>query len=106
MDALRIEEHDHGVHVLTVCPGFVRTNISLNALTASGDRHARMDTSTDEGLDPGPVAAEILAGIEHRKREIYPAGSLEKLSFYLARFAPPMLDRMLLKRFRTPGGFA
>jgi NAD(P)-dependent dehydrogenase (short-subunit alcohol dehydrogenase family) len=98
MDALRLEEHDRGVHVLTVCPGYVRTNISLNALAADGSRHARMDASTGEGLAPEAVAAEVLDAIVHRKREIYPAGWMEKLSLVLKRVAPPLLDQLLKRR--------
>ena len=35
-DALRAEVYADGLHVMLVCPGFVRTEISLHALTADG----------------------------------------------------------------------
>jgi NADP-dependent 3-hydroxy acid dehydrogenase YdfG len=101
MDALRVEVMDQGVHVLTVCPGFVATNISLNALTADGSRYDHMDPETAGGLKADDVAADVLRAIEGRRREIAPAGGLETLALFLARFAPGLLDRMLLRRFRT-----
>ena len=98
MDALRLEEHDSGVHVLTVCPGFVRTNISLNALSADGSPHGRMDATTDAGREADDVAASVLDAIARRKREIYPAGFMERLGLVLTRLAPPLLDKILLKK--------
>lgn len=101
MDALRLEEHARGLHVLTVCPGFVKTNISLNALDAEGRRHARMDRDIEGGLDPEDVAADVLAAIARRKREIHPAGFMETLALVLAKLAPSLLDRILLRRSFT-----
>jgi short-subunit dehydrogenase len=98
MDTLRLEEHAHGVHVLTVCPGFVRTNISRNALSADGSPHGRMDTMTDAGLEPEAVAEAVLDALARRKREIFPAGALERFSLVLSRVAPWLLDRILLKQ--------
>lgn len=102
MDALRVEEHDAGVHVLTVCPGFVKTNISLNALAADGTAHARMDADTAGGLEPEQVADEVLAAISGRAREIFPAQGLEKLALFLKRLAPGVLDKVLLRRLKNP----
>ncbi|MDB5099824.1 MAG: short-chain dehydrogenase [Cyanobacteria bacterium RYN_339] len=101
MDALRVEVLDRGVHVLTVCPGFVATNISLNALAADGSRYDHMDPETAGGLDARDVARDVLAAITARKREIAPAGGLESLGLFLARVAPALLDRFFLRRFRN-----
>lgn len=103
LGALRVEEHDAGVHVLAVCPGYVRTEISRNALAADGSRYGRMDEDTANGLDPEWVAGRVLAALVHRKREIAPAGRLESLGLVLARYAPWLLDRVLLRIFhRVP----
>jgi NADP-dependent 3-hydroxy acid dehydrogenase YdfG len=101
MDALRVEVKDQGVHVLTVCPGFVATNISLNALTADGSKYAHTDPETAGGLDPADVARDVLNAIEGRRREIAPAGALESLGLFLARYSPALLDMVFLRRFRT-----
>lgn len=102
MDALRVEQHDAGLHVLTVCPGFVRTNISLNALAPDGSAHGKMDADTAGGLEADDVANRVLAAIAHREREIFPAQRLEKLGLLLKRLAPGLLDQVLLKRLRNP----
>lgn len=38
-DSLRAEMHQHNVNVTVVSPGYIKTNISLNALTGSGSHH-------------------------------------------------------------------
>jgi short-subunit dehydrogenase len=102
LDALRVEQTDAGVHVLAVCPGFVKTNISYSALTASGEAHNQMDKDTAGGLEAEDVAVQVLEAIEQRMREIFPAQRLEKLALFLKRYSPAMLDKVLLKRLRDP----
>lgn len=102
MDALRVEEAASGLHVLTVCPGWAKTNMSLNALDPDGTPHGRMDETTAKGLDPAVVAAAVLRGIAGRKREVFPAGMQERVALWLSRWAPRLLDRVLAKRAARP----
>jgi short-subunit dehydrogenase len=45
-----------GINVCVLSPGYVRTNLSLNALRPDGSCHAQMDTSTANGMAPETVA--------------------------------------------------
>ncbi|XP_037093793.1 dehydrogenase/reductase SDR family protein 7-like [Pollicipes pollicipes] len=45
-DCLRAEVADHNVHVTVVSPGYIRTSLSLNALTGSGAAHGKLDATT------------------------------------------------------------
>jgi hypothetical protein len=45
-----------GINVCVLSPGYVRTNLSLNALRPDGSCHAQMDTSTANGMAPDTVA--------------------------------------------------
>lgn len=38
-DCLRAEMHQHNINVTVISPGYIKTNISLNAFTGSGDSH-------------------------------------------------------------------
>ena len=51
-DSLRAEVHKDQISVTLVCPGFVSTNISLNALTGDGTPQQKMDTATQNGMHP------------------------------------------------------
>jgi len=97
LNSIRLELAPTGVHVMTVSPGFVKTAISHNALNAEGKKHGQMDEATEAGMEPSVVARAIADGIEARKRDLYPAGGKEKFALFLSRFAPGMLDRLLLK---------
>lgn len=92
-DSLRAEIPET-VSITLVCPGFVKTNVSINALTGDGSALGTMDRAQATGLEVGPVAAKALDAIVARKREVYIAGP-EGKAIWLQRFAPGLLARML-----------
>jgi short-subunit dehydrogenase len=94
-ESLRLEHAKHHIDVTMVCPGFVRTAISMNALEGSGALHGKMDPKTDRGTDPAVCAREILIGVAQRQHEIY-VGHLSAIVIYLRRLFPRLLYRILL----------
>ena len=95
-DSLRAELVDTPIKVTLVCPGYVRTNISLNALTGSGQQQGSMDEATNNGLLPEVVAQRILTAIERGKEEVY-FGGKEILGVYLKRFFPRYFSRLIAR---------
>lgn len=98
-DSLRAEVHDVGLRVTLVCPGYVRTQISQNALTADGTPHGRMDEGQQQGMAPSLCAQHILTALEEEKNEVY-IGGREVLGVYLMRFLPSLFHRFI-RRVRT-----
>jgi len=96
-DALRAETYADNIRVLMVCPGFVRTSISINALTGDGSKQNKMDEATAGGLFPDAVAQSILKAIRGNKNEIHLAGSREMQGLYLSRFFPNLFAKFLRK---------
>ena len=94
-DSLRAECFDDGLRVLIVCPGYVRTNISLNALTADGKPQGSMDEATAAGFTTTEVAARILRAVRKGKEEITIAKGRERMAVWLKRFAPRLLSRIV-----------
>ena len=94
-DTLRAETFSQGIKVLLVCPGFVRTNISINALTADGKNQGTMDAATDKGLDPNIVAQKIIAAMKSGREEIILAGTRESFAVIMKRFFPRVLSRIV-----------
>jgi len=93
-DSLRAEEHDRGIRVTIVCPGFVRTDVSRNALSGDGSPHGVMDPRTDSGIEPDACARAIVDAVARGKREVY-VGGRETLAVYAQRFAPGVFARLL-----------
>jgi short-subunit dehydrogenase len=98
MDSLRAEVWKNKINVTTVFPGWIKTEISRNALTGDGSQYAKMDENQSMGMDPKACAAVIIKGIKARKREIL-VGLIAKtkLALFLSRFAPGTLAKMMRK---------
>jgi short-subunit dehydrogenase len=98
-DSLRAELGDTPIRVTLVCPGYVRTNVSINALKGDGSQQKTMDDATDKGMLPEVLAQKILRAIEHGREEVY-FGGKEVLGVYLKRFFPGYFSR-LIKRTKV-----
>jgi len=96
-DSLRAENHKNNIAVTLVCPGFVNTNISINALTGDGTAQNKMDIATQNGIEPNRFAKIMAKAIYAKKEEIYIAGAKEKLGVYAKRFFPKLLSVMIRK---------
>ena len=96
-DALRAEVEDKNISVTIICPGYIKTDISLNALAADGSKHGQMDKNQENGLSSEQCAAQIVNAIKTNKSEVY-IGGKEVLGVYLKRFFPRILDRIVKKQ--------
>jgi short-subunit dehydrogenase len=94
-DGLRAEAYHDGIQVSIICPGYIKTKISNNALLGNGKIQNKMDDGIASGLDVTETAKRILAGLASGKDEILISGPREKLATYLKRFAPGLLSRIL-----------
>lgn len=95
-DSLRAEVYEHNIKVTLICPGYIRTNISVNALVGEGQKHGVMDENQNKGLTPEAAAKKILRAVEKGKHEIA-FGGKEVIAVYLKRFFPRLLAKILQK---------
>lgn len=93
-DCLRQEVYDHQIDVSLVCPGFVKTNVTVNALTAEGDKYNQVDDALKKAMSPEEFAKRLLPKLAKRKEEIV-IGGTEILAVYLKRLAPSLLNKIL-----------
>ncbi|MDO6674343.1 SDR family oxidoreductase [Tenacibaculum sp. 1_MG-2023] len=96
-DSLRAEHYNDNIAVTLVCPGFVTTNVSRNALTGNGTPQNKMDSATANGIDPDRFAELMLKAIKNKKEEVYIAGVKEKFGVYTKRLFPKLLSKMIRK---------
>ena len=95
-EALRAEHYKDGIGISIVCPGFISTDISLNAVTGDGSKQGTMDAKTGAGMSPLECAKRLEKGVEKRKPEIFIGGS-ELMAVYLKRFFPGILRKIMRK---------
>jgi short-subunit dehydrogenase len=96
-DALRAEVWNENITVTLVLPGWVQTQVSVNALSGDGTQHNQMDDTTSHGLLPSFVADRIVAAVKSKKQEVYIAGFKETMAIYLKRFVPGIFSGILRK---------
>lgn len=96
-DSLRAEHHKDNIAVTLVCPGFVNTNVSINALTGNGTPQEKMDAATQNGIAPTKFARRMAKAIHKKKQEVYIGGFKEKLAVFVKRCCPKILSKMIRK---------
>ena len=99
-DSLRAESYKNNIVVTLICPGFINTNISKNALTGNGIPQGKMDAATGSGMSPERCAIKMLKAIKSKKEEVYIAGVKEKFGVYVKRFFPKLFS-ILIRKMRV-----
>lgn len=94
-DALRGEVYADGIRVTIVCPGFVQTHISENALMPDGSpRGGKADANHQAAMTIQESAKHILYAIRTGKEE-YDYGGREKFAVPVRRFFPGLYARAI-----------
>jgi short-subunit dehydrogenase len=92
-DSLRAELEDQGILVTLAAPGFVKTNVSLNAFVGDGSKANVMDEAQANGISAEACAKTIIKAMRKGKREIY-VGK-ESYGVYVKRFFPGLFASMI-----------
>jgi len=93
-DGLRAEMVGKGVQVTIFCPGFIKTDISMNALTESGEKLKKMDDAQANGMSAEECARQMISALRKGKREVY-IGGKETLGIYIKRFFPGLMAKII-----------
>jgi short-subunit dehydrogenase len=98
-DCLRAEVAAQNIRVTILTPGYVRTNISQNALTKDGKALGTASENIEKGLPPQEAATQMLRAIGRGAFEAYIGKGMggERLALLLNRWAPGMLIREVKK---------
>ncbi len=96
-ESLRMEVYNNNIRILMVCPGKIKTNISLNALNAKGEKNNVTDESTEKGMGAAACAAEIIKGMKNNKYEIF-IGGKELKAIWIKRFFPTLFTNLIRKQ--------
>ncbi|HET8830312.1 MAG TPA: SDR family oxidoreductase [Pelobium sp.] len=96
-DSLRCEVYDKGISINIICPGFIKTNVTINSVTADGGKYDQMDDNQKNGMSAIDCAQQILEAIDKNKEEVL-IGGKETYGVLLKRFFPGYFSKMIRKR--------
>ncbi|MEL0301905.1 MAG: SDR family oxidoreductase, partial [Flavobacteriaceae bacterium] len=95
-DVLRMEHHKDNIAVSLICPGFVQTQVTVNALTSNGQKLGHDDPATKKGLAVRYFCKKMIRAIDHKAWETY-YGRKEKLGVYLKRLSQKLLHSIVIR---------
>ena len=98
--AARLELAGTGIHVLTVCPGYVRTNFAGNVVRSGSAEETR--PTWVRGISAERVARAVLRGYEKQKREVVVPWSMHPV-IKLYQLFPGLLEWGITKRLERGG---
>lgn len=93
-ETLRQELKNEKINITIVCPGRVKTNISINAVTKDGKPYGQMDEGQAQGISVEKCAKKYLSAIRKNKKEVY-IGGKEILMVYIKRFFPWVFNKIV-----------
>uniref|UniRef100_A0A1A8N1J4 Dehydrogenase/reductase SDR family member 7B n=2 Tax=Nothobranchius pienaari TaxID=704102 RepID=A0A1A8N1J4_9TELE len=99
-DCLRAEIECFGIPVTVISPGYIQTNLSINAVTGDGSKYGVLDKTTESGWDPRDVATNVLKAVRHRSKDVVLAGLLPSVAIYLRTLWPALFFKLMSSRAR------
>jgi short-subunit dehydrogenase len=103
MDCLRAELYQTGVTVHVICPGFVQTDVSQNALTATGKPYGHSDPEIEHGMPVDQFVRCMIRRLERGTLEIVIARKRAWLGYQVRRLLPNTYHRVLPRFYhRSP----
>jgi short-subunit dehydrogenase len=95
--AAGVELKSAGINVLTVCPGYVRTDFSANAIKGSEAKTVR--PSAVRGISAERVARAVLRGYLKQKREVVVPWTMHP-AIKIYQLLPALVERTMTKMSR------
>ncbi len=102
-ETLRSETYEQGILITIIVPGIIKTTITANAVTGSGDNFGRVENAYKTAYPVDKAARKIIRAIIKRKEEVF-VGGTEGITLWLNRISPWFLRRFIrnhpIKKFR------
>ncbi len=96
-ESLRLETEKLGIKTLIVCPGKIKTKVSINAVTKEGNKHGQMDVSHQNAMSAEECAKQIISAIQRNREEIL-IGGRELMILKIRKFLPGLFSKIIRKQ--------
>lgn len=97
-DSLRPEIAKFNVKVTNISPGYIRTSLSVNALTGNGNKYGINDNTTASGANPESVALSILKAILRNEKDVIMAQAPARIAYWTRFFCPSIYFWIMERR--------
>lgn len=97
--SLRSELRPAGVHIMIVCPGFVKTNLQSRALDGDGHVTAHPQSVVGKPTTAEKVA-EAICKAALKRRHLLILTPVGKLAYWMSRFAPVFYERLMARQVK------
>lgn len=94
LDTVRIENLKKGLHVLVAAPGFTASEVRQSALTTDGSQQGETPRDESKMMSSDECARHIVHAIQKRKRSLILTFTEGKLTVFLGKFFPSLLDKL------------
>lgn len=98
--SLRCELRSKGVHVLVVCPGFIKTNLQKSALGPDGNIATREQTRIGSQDTAENVALQIAKAVI-KKQPTLVLTVMGRLGYFIHRMAPMLYEKIMTRQFKA-----
>ena len=94
LNTVRTENLKNGLHVLVAAPGFTTSEVRKAALTANGSLQGGTPRNEEKMMTAEECARHIVHAVQKRKRQLILTFVEGKLSVFLSKFFPALIDRL------------
>ena len=99
-DCLRAEMEEANIKVTVISPGYIHTNLSVNAVTADGSRYGALDKNTAQGRSAAEVAQDVFDAVGKKKKDVLLTDFVPSMAVYIRTLAPGLFFRIMASRAR------
>lgn len=101
-DSLRAELHQHpNIEIINTFPGYINTNISLNAIRDTGATNSINDDDHMNAYSPNYVAKVIIEAIIDRKKEVFISTLFHQFGTWVRFFTPNLYHFIMQRRGKS-----
>lgn len=98
-DTLRAELAHQNIDVSVILPGYINTDIGVNAVVGDGSKFNRDDHDNASGMSAEQCADVIVVALGKKKAEIPVGKGVEMHALWIKRFFPRLLNKILQKQY-------
>ena len=83
------------IDVLTVSPGYVKTQLSVNAVNGDGSKYGQMDETTSKGMSPSALSTKVLHALVARNSDVLVADAKSSIGVYIKAIMPDIFAKIV-----------